>query len=171
MAVCALFVYRNSIPSDIYVTAMSINMENMPLCQGARARARARAGIYVYAKGTYAHIRFLLFRRPAQRSRQPAKLEALCFQPPLPVCCKVQLTLLQQPVLLKILGDHDDRLLDTRLLTVNVHLRLLGGLVGRADAGEVLDLAGAGLLVQALGVALLGLFDGDVDEDLDEGEG
>lgn len=50
-------------------------------------------------------------------------------------------------------------------------LWLLGGLVGGADAGEVLDLTGAGLLVEALRVALLGLLDGDVDEDLDEGEG
>lgn len=50
-------------------------------------------------------------------------------------------------------------------------LWVLGGLVGGGDAGEVLDLAGAGLLVEALGVALLGDLDGDVDVDLDEGEG
>lgn len=50
-------------------------------------------------------------------------------------------------------------------------LGVLGGLVGAADAGELLDLAGARLLVQALGVALLGDGDGDVDVDLDEGDG
>lgn len=44
-------------------------------------------------------------------------------------------------------------------------------LVGGRDAGEVLDLAGAGLLVQAFGVTLLGDLDRDVDVDLDEGEG
>ena len=50
-------------------------------------------------------------------------------------------------------------------------LGVLGGLVGGADAGELLDLAGAGLLVEALGVALLGDLDGHVDVDLDEGDG
>lgn len=49
-------------------------------------------------------------------------------------------------------------------------LGLLGGLVRSADAGEVLDLASAGLLVETLGVTLLGLLNGDVDVDLDEGE-
>lgn len=50
-------------------------------------------------------------------------------------------------------------------------LGVLGGLVGGADAGELLYLAGAGLLVEALGIALLGDGDGDVDVDLDEGQG
>lgn len=53
---------------------------------------------------------------------------------------------------------------------MDVDLRVLRRLVRGADAGEVLDLARAGLLVQPLGVALLGLLDGDVDEDLDEGQ-
>src|SRR5688500_17410824 len=35
------------------------------------------------------------------------------------------------------------------------HVRVLGDLVGRADAGEVLQLARAGARVEALGVALL----------------
>lgn len=50
-------------------------------------------------------------------------------------------------------------------------LGLLGGLVRSADAGEVLDLASAGLLVETLGVTLLGLLNGNVNVDLDEGEG
>jgi hypothetical protein len=51
-----------------------------------------------------------------------------------------------------------------------VDLWRIWGLVRRRDTGEVGDYAGAGLLVQALGVALLGLLDGDVDVDLDEGD-
>ncbi len=43
-----------------------------------------------------------------------------------------------------------------------------GGLVGAVDAGEVLQLAGAGLLVEALHVARLGHRQRRVDEDLDE---
>lgn len=39
------------------------------------------------------------------------------------------------------------------------------------DASELLDLASAGLLVKALGVALLSNLEGHVDEDLDEGDG
>jgi hypothetical protein len=51
-----------------------------------------------------------------------------------------------------------------------VNLRLLGGLVGSTDAGKVLDDTCASLLVQTLGVTLLGLFDGNVDINFDEGE-
>jgi hypothetical protein len=53
---------------------------------------------------------------------------------------------------------------------VDVDLCVLGSLVGSADTSELLDLAGASLLVQTLGVALLSLLDGDVNEDLDEGK-
>lgn len=51
------------------------------------------------------------------------------------------------------------------------YLGVVRGLVGGADAGELLDFAGAGLLVQALGVALLSDGDGHVNIDLDEGDG
>lgn len=48
----------------------------------------------------------------------------------------------------------------------------LGGLlVGSGDAGKLLDLTGAGLLVETLGVALLGDLERHVDIDLDEGDG
>ena len=49
-------------------------------------------------------------------------------------------------------------------------LGLVGRLVGVVDAGEPGDLAGPGLGVEALGVALLALLDRRVDEDLDEGQ-
>lgn len=49
-------------------------------------------------------------------------------------------------------------------------LRILWRLVRGTDPRELLDLACSCLLVQTLGVALLGLFNGDVDEDFDEGE-
>lgn len=50
-------------------------------------------------------------------------------------------------------------------------LGILGGLIRRADACELGDFALSGLLIQALGVALLGLLDGNVDVDLDESQG
>lgn len=54
-------------------------------------------------------------------------------------------------------------------MALDVDLGLQGLLVRRTDARELGDLALASLLVQALGVALLGLLDRDVDPDLDEG--
>lgn len=74
-------------------------------------------------------------------------------------------------LLLKVRNDLLDGLGDVDLVRLDVDLGVLGGLVWRADAGELLDLARARLLVQALGVALLDDRDGSVDEDLDEGEG
>ena len=41
-------------------------------------------------------------------------------------------------------------------------------LVRSRDASELLDLAGTGLLIQALGIALLSNLEGHVNEDLDE---
>ena len=49
-------------------------------------------------------------------------------------------------------------------------LGVLRRLIRRADAGEFRDLALSCLLVQALGVARLGDFKREVDEDLDESE-
>src|SRR5262245_28597356 len=51
---------------------------------------------------------------------------------------------------------------------VEGQLGLERGLVRVVDAGEPLDLAGAGLLVEALGVALLARLDRRVHEHLDE---
>jgi len=51
-----------------------------------------------------------------------------------------------------------------------VDLGVLRRLIRRADAGEFWDLAFPCLLVQALGVARLGDFEREVDEDLDEGK-
>lgn len=64
-----------------------------------------------------------------------------------------------------------DTFLDGLLVGLDGDIGVLGGLVGGADAGEVGDVAGAGFLVQALGVALLGDFEGQIDEDLNERDG
>lgn len=53
---------------------------------------------------------------------------------------------------------------------MDMNLRILRLLVRRTDTRELLDLARPRLLIQTLGVTLLGLFDGDVDEDFDERE-
>jgi hypothetical protein len=73
-------------------------------------------------------------------------------------------------VIRQVLDNQHHRLLDAGLVRVDVDLRGLWGLVRRRDTGEVLDYACARLLVQALGVALLGNLDGDVDVHLDEGD-
>lgn len=75
----------------------------------------------------------------------------------------------------KLLGlkpgdDVGDAFLDRLLGRLDGDLGVFGGLVGRADAGEFLDLSRAGLLVEALGVALFGHLDGHLDVDLDEGD-
>ena len=49
-----------------------------------------------------------------------------------------------------------------------MNIGCLGDLVGRGDAREVRDLAGAGILVEALGVALFADLKRGVDEDRDE---
>lgn len=74
-------------------------------------------------------------------------------------------------LLLQVRNDLLDGLGDVDLVRLDVDLRRHGGLVRRADARELLDLAGARLLVQALRVALLDDGDRRVDEDLDEGKG
>jgi hypothetical protein len=81
------------------------------------------------------------------------------------------LTLLQKTLVLEVLCNNNHSLFNTGVYRINVNLRLLGGLVGSTDAGKVLDDTCASLLVQTLGIALLGLFDGNVDVDFDEGEG
>ena len=77
---------------------------------------------------------------------------------------------LQQPVILKILGDNPHRLLDRRLLAMDMDLRILGCFIRRTNAGELLNLSRLGLLVQALGITLLRLLHRHVDEDLDKGQ-
>lgn len=81
-----------------------------------------------------------------------------------------RVNLLQQTLLLQVVGDDLDSLLNAGLLAVDVDLCVLRGLVRSADASELLDLARASLLVQTLGVALLSLLNGNVNEDLDEGK-
>lgn len=86
-------------------------------------------------------------------------------------CHHARYFLLQETLLLEVVGNDLDGLLNAGLLAVDVDLGLLGSLVRRADASELLDLARAGLLVKTLGVALLSLLNGNVNEDLDEGQG
>src|SRR5208283_355808 len=64
--------------------------------------------------------------------------------------------------------DHIRRLFRRDLRGVDVNLRGLRRFIRAVDAGEVLQLAGPGLLVQPLHVAPLGVFQLGVDEDLDE---
>jgi hypothetical protein len=71
-------------------------------------------------------------------------------------------------VFLQVLGDDEHCLFNTRLLRVDVNLCLLWCLVRGTDAGELLDLTRSRLLVQTLGIALLSLLDGNVNENLDE---
>lgn len=49
--------------------------------------------------------------------------------------------------------------------------RVAGLLVGSGNTSELLDLAGASLLVETLGVTLLGNLEGHVNVDLDEWDG
>ena len=52
-----------------------------------------------------------------------------------------------------------------------MHLRILRRLVRRTNPRELFDLPRASFLVQAFGIALLGFFYGDINEDFDEREG
>lgn len=51
------------------------------------------------------------------------------------------------------------------------NLGILRSFIRAANPSELLDLTRAGLLIQALRIALLGNLDGHVDIDLDEGDG
>lgn len=78
----------------------------------------------------------------------------------------VEITLLIEP-----LDDLGDTLLDRVLVSLDSDFGLLRLLVRCRNASEILDLTSAGLLVKALGVALLGDFEGHIDVDLNEGNG
>lgn len=77
---------------------------------------------------------------------------------------------LDHAIVLEVLGDLKHSLLNTRLLGVDVDLCVLWCLIWSTDSSELLDLSCSCLLVKTLGVTLLGLLDGDVDKDLDEGK-
>lgn len=49
-----------------------------------------------------------------------------------------------------------------------MNLGVLGRLIRRTDAGKLFNLSGASFLVQTLGIALLGLFDRNIDKDFDK---
>lgn len=63
-----------------------------------------------------------------------------------------------------------DALLHAQKVCPDGDFRRFGCLVRRRDAREVLDLSSAGLLVQPLGISLLGLGKRNVNEYLDEGK-
>ena len=65
---------------------------------------------------------------------------------------------------------HDlfDGFFDTGLIGADMDLRVVGRLVGCADAGEVWDAAGTRLLVEPLGVALLAYFQRRIHENLEK---
>src|SRR3982751_5048612 len=64
----------------------------------------------------------------------------------------------------QLLDDEIGSLLRAHRRRVDADLRLLRLLIGAVDAGEVLELAGARLRVEALGVALLGFGERRIDE-------
>ena len=71
-------------------------------------------------------------------------------------------------MLLEVGEDLLRRLLGRLVLGLDHQLGVLRRLVGVGDAGELLDLAGAGLRVEALDVALLADLDRGLDVGLDE---
>ena len=66
------------------------------------------------------------------------------------------------------MNDARNTLLDTHRARIEGELRVLRRLVGIADAGELFDLAGDGLCIEALHVALDALLERRRDVDLDE---
>ena len=77
---------------------------------------------------------------------------------------------LQDAILLEAAEEHVDALLDLQLVRFEGDLRIEGLLVRIVDAGKVLELSGLDACVLALGIALLELVDGNVEEDLVEGD-
>src|SRR4051812_42451231 len=72
--------------------------------------------------------------------------------------------LVLEQIVKNFLGELRRRLADR----LQVNLRLFRRLVGRIDAGEVLQLPGLGLGIEALRIALHAILDRRIDEDLDE---
>jgi integrase len=68
----------------------------------------------------------------------------------------------------EVLEEDPDRFFDRRGFGADDDFRIFGGFVGGVDAGELLDAAGAGFLVEVFRVARLANMEGGADEDLDE---
>ena len=75
----------------------------------------------------------------------------------------LEVALLREPVC-----DLSNAFFDRFLVGLDGDLGVGGLLVRGRDASKFGNLAGAGLLVEALGVSLLGDLQGDIDEDLNE---
>ena len=68
----------------------------------------------------------------------------------------------------QVLDDAIGHLVRLFIERPQMNLRLFRRLIGRVEAGEVLDRAGLGLGVQALGIAPHAFLDRRIDKDLDE---
>lgn len=109
-------------------------------------------------------------------SKKSTQLNVSFFFPPLLLDAKITTPKswylnADQALLLEVLDNLGDALLHRVLVRVDRYLGLVRGLVRRRDTSKVLDLASPGLLVQTLGVTLLGDLNGDIDVDLDKGQG
>ncbi|KAE8325541.1 hypothetical protein BDV39DRAFT_194337 [Aspergillus sergii] len=66
--------------------------------------------------------------------------------------------------------DPSEDILDWQIMVMDMHLRLFRFLVRSTDTGELRNLTRPGQLIKTLGVTLLGNLNGDIDEDLNEGQ-
>lgn len=79
--------------------------------------------------------------------------------------------LLQQALLSQPSDDLSNTLFDGVFVGLDDNLGVCGLFIGSSDASKLLDLASTSLLVETLGVALLGNLEGDINVDLDERNG
>lgn len=86
------------------------------------------------------------------------------------ICPLVRLSDLDVTLVGQPLDNLRNALLDGIFMRFDGNLWVGGLLVGGGNACEVLDLSGTSLLVEALGVALLGNGEGHVDKDFDKGD-
>ena len=80
------------------------------------------------------------------------------------------LSLVDERLFRQIVHNLSNTLLHAQQVGPDSDLGRLGRLVGGRNTGKLLDLAGTGLFVQALGVPLLGLGQRHIDKDFDEGQ-
>ena len=75
-----------------------------------------------------------------------------------------------QALFRQVLNNLPHAIFDGQLVSPDSDFGRFGRLVWRRDSGEVLNLASPCLFVQPLGVPFLGLLQGNINEDLDEGQ-
>lgn len=74
----------------------------------------------------------------------------------------------QEPFRGQVVDDLSHSLLDTQVCVLQVYLWLLGCLIRRTNSGKFLDFSSSCLLIQALGISLLGNLNRNIDINLDE---